>query len=253
VVSEHLVRLLPAPWRCPPRWRRRWRADRPWPPAGPPRRAPTFWRNGRRVPPRRPPSRRITGGKSVLSRRKSCAKKGAKPAFRSLEPAEGPQICCRAHRPRRNKHHAGQGHGALGRDHGDQRSAFAHAQAHGQAPGERQLQHPEAEEVHNRRRHGVARPIEGLQHHHHVGVRHVAAAEGAQGHRGNRHHHGISRQTAAPLVWQIQKRTAPAFPETTRCRSLCATPRAPRGPAAQLPGSAPPGWPLRCSIPTPAE
>ena len=44
---------LQAPWRCPLRWRRQWREDRPWLPAALPRRAPTFWRNRRPLP--RPP------------------------------------------------------------------------------------------------------------------------------------------------------------------------------------------------------
>ena len=53
----------------------------------------------------------------------------------------------------------------------------------------RNLEDPEAEEVDDGRRDGVARAVEGLQHHHGVGIADIAAAN-VRRRRRQRHHSG---------------------------------------------------------------
>ena len=56
----------------------------------------------------------------------------------------------------------------------------------GQRVGQRNLNEPEAEEIHDGRGDGVACAVEGLQHDHAVGVADVAVADDAQARRGQR-------------------------------------------------------------------
>ena len=57
----------------------------------------------------------------------------------------------------------------------------------GEPPRKRNLKHPETEEVNDRRRNRIAGPIEGLQHHHGVGVADISAAQDAKRRRCNGH------------------------------------------------------------------
>ena len=87
---------------------------------------------------------------------------------------------------------------------------------------QRDFEEPVAEDVHHRRREGVAGAVERLHHHHAVGVGHVAEADDAQ---------TVDRDTASPPVAgedahdplrrgdEHQRRRCP---ETACCRSPCA-------------------------------
>src|SRR6516162_4605756 len=57
------------------------------------------------------------------------------------------------------------------------RSRLVHSGAQREKIRQRDLQQPEAEEIHNRRSHRVSRSIEGLQHHHTVGISYVAVTQ----------------------------------------------------------------------------
>src|SRR6266571_8875443 len=78
------------------------------------------------------------------------------------------------------KDDASGGDGGLRDDDGPKDAAGTHAQGDGEKIGEGYLQQPETEEMHDRRRDGVSRAVEGLEHDHAVGITDVAVAENAQ-------------------------------------------------------------------------
>src|SRR6266704_358768 len=70
--------------------------------------------------------------------------------------------------------------GGLRDDDGPKDAAGTHAQGNGEKIGEGYLQQPETEEMHDGRRDGVSRAVEGLEHDHAIGIADVAVAENAQ-------------------------------------------------------------------------
>src|SRR5258708_176250 len=70
--------------------------------------------------------------------------------------------------------------GGFGDDDGPKDAAGVHSNGDRQEVGQRNFQEPEAEEIHNGGRDGVASAVEGLEHDHAVGVADVAVAENTQ-------------------------------------------------------------------------
>src|SRR5580658_9895037 len=94
------------------------------------------------------------------------------------------------------KHDAGYGNGSFCDDDGEERAFGTKMEADSQTPCQRQLQHPEAEEIYDGRGQGVACTVERLQHHHGVRVADIAATDGAQRHGGDRNHIWIAHKEA---------------------------------------------------------
>src|SRR6266851_34238 len=72
------------------------------------------------------------------------------------------------------------GNEAFSDDDGPEDAAGVHTGGNRQEVGQRNFQEPEAEEIHNGGRDGVASAVEGLEHDHAVGIADVAVAENSQ-------------------------------------------------------------------------
>src|SRR5260370_23001239 len=68
------------------------------------------------------------------------------------------------------KDDASGGDGGLRADDGPKDPAGTHAQGDGEKIGEGDLQQPETEEMHDRRRDGVSRAVDGLEHDQAIGI-----------------------------------------------------------------------------------
>ena len=83
--------------------------------------------------------------------------------------------------PPQEEEHADHAGERLSERDRQEHSRRAHTRVHGQHPGQRYLEQPEAEEVDHGRRARVSRAVEGLLHHHTHRVEQVAEADVAQG------------------------------------------------------------------------
>src|ERR1700733_347493 len=79
---------------------------------------------------------------------------------------------------------AGERDRSLGNDDGNEDSGGTKPLVESEPPGQRNLQYPEAEEIHNCRRDGIAGAVERLQHDHSVCIGDVAITQDAQGRGG---------------------------------------------------------------------
>jgi len=106
------------------------------------------------------------------------------------------------------KHDAGGGDGGL-RDHdGPKDATRLHVERDRQEPGQGNFQEPETEEMHDSRRDGVARAIEGLEHDHAIGVADVAIAENAQAGDGQRNDERIAGKETDDLFGKNDEENA---------------------------------------------
>src|SRR5256712_2451481 len=87
---------------------------------------------------------------------------------------------------------ADSGDGAFGDDDGPKDAVGVHAGGNREQVGQWNFQEPEAEEIHNGGRDGVACAVEGLEHDHAVRIADVAVAENAQAGNGQRDDEGIA-------------------------------------------------------------
>src|SRR5258708_37752853 len=78
------------------------------------------------------------------------------------------------------QHDADSSDGGFSDDDGPEDAAGVHTGGNRQEVGQRNFQEPEAEEIHNGGRDGVASAVEGLEHDHAVGIADVAVAENSQ-------------------------------------------------------------------------
>src|SRR5258708_2717712 len=78
------------------------------------------------------------------------------------------------------QHDADSSDGGFSDDDGPEDAAGVHTGGNRQEVGQRNFQEPEAEEIHNRGRDGVASTVKRLEHDHAVGIADVAVAENAQ-------------------------------------------------------------------------
>ena len=76
---------------------------------------------------------------------------------------------------------AGYGDSSLGNDDGKEDSGGTKPLVQSEPPGQWNLEYPEAKEINNCRRDGIAGTVEGLQHDHPVRVGDVAITQDAQG------------------------------------------------------------------------
>src|SRR6266851_240718 len=84
------------------------------------------------------------------------------------------------------EHDADGGNEAFSDNDGPKDAAGVHTGRNRQEVGQRNFQEPEAEEIHNGGRDGVASTVKGLEHDHAVGIADVAVAENTQAGNGQR-------------------------------------------------------------------
>src|SRR5580658_7810912 len=87
--------------------------------------------------------------------------------------------------------YAGGGNDRFGDHNGDENAIGVQAGGDRQSVGQRNLDEPESEQIHDGWGDGVAGAVEGLQHDHAVGVADVAVADDAQAGRGQRNDLGV--------------------------------------------------------------
>src|SRR2546429_8005785 len=129
------------------------------------------------------------------------------------------------------------GDGTFGDHDGDVHAIRAQACGDRQKISQRNLQDPEPEEVNVGWCDRVARAVEGLQHHHAVGVADVPVAQDAQASGGPWHDHRIIGEQTNDRRGKEQKDYADEA-EKQHVVSRCARRRFARAPAAWRPNSA---------------
>src|SRR5579885_1245305 len=111
------------------------------------------------------------------------------------------------------KQDAGGGDRGFHDDDRDGNAVDLHPHRNGEEIGERYFEQEKAKEVDNSRRNGVARAVEGLQHHHAVGVADIAVAQDPQRGRGQRDYRWILREKPHDRRRKQEKEDADAAEE----------------------------------------
>src|SRR5258707_5467381 len=93
--------------------------------------------------------------------------------------------------PLLEQHCACRSHRGLSDRNGKESSVRFHVQRNSQPISQWYLEQPEAKKINDGGSDRVARPIEGLHHHHEVGIAEISIAHDAQAGRSQRHNFGI--------------------------------------------------------------
>ena len=146
------------------------------------------------------------------------------------------------------EHHASHGNRTLSDHNGEEDALRSHLHRDGEPPSQGDFQQPETEEIYESRRHGVARTVKRLQHHHPIGIPDVAVTEDAKTRGAQPHNFEILREPAHERFCKHHEKHAERSQEQHVVQPVLQTDFSARS-GCLAPGFDRPGSPRRCESP----